>query len=85
MPAGCIDCVITNPPYFSAVTYEGNGSAWSSYQTYLDDLGSVWAECARVLRPNPWRVLDIEMAGIITREEIELMVDAHSRGTCLRS
>ena len=51
-PAGCIDLVVTSPPYWNAVEYEGQKDAWESYDAYLDDMLSVWSECARVLRPE---------------------------------
>jgi modification methylase len=44
-PDGCIDLVATSPPY-----WQGNDPA--SYKFYLDGLQAVWAQCARVLRPN---------------------------------
>jgi DNA modification methylase len=50
-PVDCIDCIITSPPHYNAVTYS-QGVTWSSYGTYLADMQSVWTECARVLRPN---------------------------------
>src|SRR6202047_5121066 len=49
--ANCVDCVITSPPHYTAVSYQG-GRSWSSYEDYLDDMQTVWNECARVLRPN---------------------------------
>lgn len=51
-PAGSIDLVVTSPPYWTAVEYDGGKAAWTSYEAYLDDMLSVWRECARVLRPN---------------------------------
>jgi modification methylase len=50
-PDNAIDLVITSPPYWTAVTYDG-GCPWASYGAYLDDIQVVWNECARVLRPN---------------------------------
>jgi modification methylase len=51
--ASCIDLVVTSPPYLTAVNYDGNPvPPWPSYAAYLDDLLTVWKECARVLRPN---------------------------------
>jgi DNA modification methylase len=50
-PAGSIDLIVTSPPYWTAVEYDGPRS-WSSYKAYLDDMQRVWNECARVLRPN---------------------------------
>src|SRR3546814_7226550 len=52
MPDGCIDQIITSPPYWTAVEYDGDSTGWSSYEAYLDDMQRVWRECARVLRPN---------------------------------
>jgi DNA modification methylase len=51
-PAGCIDLVVTSPPYWNAVEYDGQKDTWESYGAYLNDMLSVWRECARVLRPN---------------------------------
>ena len=50
-PDNSIDLIITSPPYWTAVTYE-NQPSWSSYDRYLDDMQTVWQQCARVLRPN---------------------------------
>src|ERR1700720_2274335 len=51
-PAGCIDLVITSPPYWTAVGYDEAENPWSSYDDYVADMQLVWRECARVLRPN---------------------------------
>lgn len=51
-PENGIDLVVTSPPYWTAVEYDGQKDAWESYEAYLDDMLSVWRECARVLRPN---------------------------------
>lgn len=52
MPEGSVDLIITSPPYWSAVEYDGQVNAWPSYEAYLEDMLAVWRECARVLRPN---------------------------------
>jgi DNA modification methylase len=52
LPDGSIDLIITSPPYWTAVEYEGGKDAWKSYEGYLVDLQTVWTQCARVLRPN---------------------------------
>ncbi len=52
LPAGSIDLVITSPPYWTAVEYADGKASWTSYEDYLVDLQTVWAQCARVLRPN---------------------------------
>lgn len=51
-PAGSVDLVITSPPYWTAVEYEGQAPEWPTYEAYLDDMMKVWSQCARVLRPN---------------------------------
>lgn len=51
-PSNSIDLVITSPPYWTAVEYDHGASPWSSYDTYLGDMQSVWNQCARILRPN---------------------------------
>jgi modification methylase len=51
-PAGCIDLIVTSPPYWTAVEYDGANNPRQSYEDYLTDMQSVWSECARVLRPN---------------------------------
>jgi modification methylase len=51
-PSDCIDLVVTSPPYWTAVEYDHGKSPWSSYESYLADMQTVWNQCARVLRPN---------------------------------
>src|SRR6516165_2175210 len=50
-PSGSVDLVVTSPPYWKAVKYDLT-HPWNSYEEYLDDMGRVWVELARVLRPN---------------------------------
>jgi len=52
IPDGAVDLIVTSPPYWTAVEYEGDSTGWSTYEEYLDDMQRVWNECARVLRPN---------------------------------
>lgn len=51
-PDGSVDLVITSPPYWTAVEYDGQTADWPTYEAYLDDMMKVWTQCARVLRPN---------------------------------
>lgn len=52
-PDGSVDLVVTSPPYWTAVEYDGDPtSGWDTYERYLADMQEVWVECARVLRPN---------------------------------
>lgn len=52
LPTGSIDLIVTSPPYWTAVEYAGRKTPWTSYDDYLTDLQTVWAQCVRVLRPN---------------------------------
>jgi len=52
LPDGCIDLIITSPPYWTAVEYDGDSTGWETYDAYLEDMQRVWNECSRVLRPN---------------------------------
>ena len=51
-PAGCIDLVVTSPPYWTAVEYQPDANSWASYEDYLNDMQAVFTQCARVLRRN---------------------------------
>lgn len=51
-PSDSVDLVITSPPYWTAVEYDGQTETWPTYESYLDEMNAVWLECARVLRPN---------------------------------
>ena len=51
-PEGCIDLIVTSPPYWTAVEYDQGKDSWSSYKAYLDDTQTVWTQCARMLRPS---------------------------------
>ena len=50
-PSRSIDLIVTSPPYWNAVAYDGDMAPWRSYAEYLAGLQTVWVECARVLRP----------------------------------
>jgi DNA modification methylase len=52
MPDGCVDLIVTSPPYWTAVEYDGGKNPWHSYEDYLADMQTVWVQCARILRPN---------------------------------
>src|SRR5262249_6828483 len=52
MPERSVDLIVTSPPYWTAVEYEGGKNPWHSYEDYLTDIQTVWNQCARVLRPN---------------------------------
>jgi DNA modification methylase len=43
-PSRSIDLIITSPPYWDAVIYDGEMPPWRSYRAYLDDLQTVWVE-----------------------------------------
>jgi hypothetical protein len=50
-PSKSVDLIVTSPPYWNAVAYDGLAAPWHSYEEYLAGLQTVWIECARVLRP----------------------------------
>src|SRR5215472_4500243 len=52
MPERSVDLIVTSPPYWTAVEYEGGKNPWHSYEDHLTDIQTVWNQCARVLRPN---------------------------------
>ena len=53
LPDGCVDLVVTSPPYWTAVEYEEpTVESVGTYEEYLASLLAVWKECFRVLRPN---------------------------------
>ena len=48
-----VDLVITSPPYWNAVEYEGEDNVSAqTYEEYVDWLGTVWGLCFKVLKPN---------------------------------
>jgi DNA modification methylase len=72
-PDGCVDLVVTSPPYWSAVEYEDRRS-WSLYEAYLEDMLSVWLECARVLRPNGKLCVNAPLMPVP-----KVLIDQHTR------
>jgi modification methylase len=51
-PDGCVDCIITSPTYYNAVSYNGGAPPWASYGAYIEGTMTVLRQCARLLRPN---------------------------------
>jgi site-specific DNA-methyltransferase (adenine-specific) len=50
-----VQLVVTSPPYWTLKEYEQNQAqlgAVKDYDSFLDELDKVWAECARVLVPG---------------------------------
>jgi DNA modification methylase len=62
-PDGCVDLVITSPPYWTAVSYDG-GCPWGSYEEYLADLQTVWSQCAGILCPNAKLCINVPLMPI---------------------
>jgi site-specific DNA-methyltransferase (adenine-specific) len=55
LPDNSVALVVTSPPYFAGKAYEealGEGHIPSDYVAYLEMLGDVFRECARVLEPG---------------------------------
>ena len=81
-PSGCVDLVITSPPYWTAVEYDLTKNPWASYEDYLTDMQSVWNECARVLRPNGKLCINAPVLPI--PKAIIQQHTRHSEEPCLR-
>ena len=53
LPDACIDCAITSPPYWGKREYAGGGIGLeASYKDFVRDLGEVFKELKRVLKPE---------------------------------
>ena len=53
LPDESIALSVTSPPYWNVVDYGVDGQiGQTSYEDYLEELGEVWREAARVLIPN---------------------------------
>jgi len=48
MPDGCVDLVVTSPPYLNARDY----SSWESHEDYFRDMAAVWLAVKRTLKPD---------------------------------
>jgi DNA modification methylase len=67
-PSNSVDLIVTSPPYFDLVKYEG-GLPWRTYAEFLDDIIGVWIEAARVLRPNGKLAINVMMVPIAQTRE----------------
>lgn len=55
IPDESVHLIVTSPPYWTLKEYERNDAQLGqimSYETFLDELDKVWAECRRVLVPG---------------------------------
>lgn len=55
LPDGSVHLVVTSPPYWSLKKYADHQDQMGhidDYETFLNELDKVWAECARVLVPG---------------------------------
>ena len=61
-----VDFVISSPPYWDIEYYGpeleqlGTGLAPGSYDLFLEELGKVYSECLRVLKPGKFMVIEIQ-------------------------
>jgi DNA modification methylase len=80
LPDGCIDCVITSPPYWGKREYANGGIGLeTNYRQFVQDLAEVSAQVRRVLKPEGsfWlnlgdTYLEKSLLGIPWRVAIEL-------------
>jgi site-specific DNA-methyltransferase (adenine-specific) len=54
LPDESVHLVVTSPPYFNLTPYDSNAEGrqlgrLADYESFLDEIDKVWAECARVL------------------------------------
>lgn len=55
VPPGSVHLVVTSPPYWTLKEYaerSGQMGSIESYESFLDELDKVWAECSRALAPG---------------------------------
>lgn len=58
IPDGSVQLVITSPPYYDLKAYEGASKkedqlgSPENFESYVENLNSVWKECVRVLAPD---------------------------------
>lgn len=57
IPSESVHLVVTSPPYFNLKPYASDADGrqlgrFDDYEAFLDELGRVWRECARVLVPG---------------------------------
>lgn len=53
IPSCCVDMVITSPPYNFGRPYNGEGNKdRKDWDSYFNELGRVWEECYRILKPG---------------------------------
>ncbi|MDI6718744.1 MAG: site-specific DNA-methyltransferase [Methanomicrobiales archaeon] len=53
LPGGCVDLIITSPPYnFGHAYAQDPHSDTREWNEYFEKLGAVWTECYRILRPG---------------------------------
>lgn len=66
VPDGCVDLIVTSPPYFNVKDYSKDGyqevqknqkkkkqlGDIGDYKKFINELLKVWVECERVLKPN---------------------------------
>ncbi len=77
-----VDLIITSPPYFNIKDYSKDGyqqenhsvskpndlGAFVSYEQYIDQLGLVWKECYRVLKPNGKLCINVPLLPMLKRD-----------------
>lgn len=55
LPDGCVQLVVTSPPYWTLKDYAGSPGQMGDiddYVSFLSELDKVWSECLRVLAPG---------------------------------
>ncbi len=61
MPDGCIDLIITSPPYNFGHSYaQDSRHDTHEWNAYFEKLGSVWCECERILKPGGRMAVNVQ-------------------------
>ncbi len=77
-----VELIITSPPYFNIKDYAKDGfqqenhsvtmpndlGALGSYEQYIAQLGIVWKECYRILKPNGKLCINVPLLPMLKRE-----------------
>lgn len=70
-PDGSVDLIITSPPYWTAVEYDGEAPDWPTYEAYLDDMiGALMQSLPFGLRTSSNSTRDISKTSRLTTRPV---------------
>jgi site-specific DNA-methyltransferase (cytosine-N4-specific) len=82
LPDGCVGLIVTSPPYFNIKDYAKDGRQEKShsdshakqigdiadFDSFIDELVTVWKECFRTLKPNGKLVINVPLMPMLKAE-----------------